>query len=86
MFIYLLPFRFRYSMIYWLTWPNLLVLLGDFNAVLDATLDSSNLNRMGNPDLVSWATVVGHQSYDLGSIQQLGASPTYPQPIEPQPG
>lgn len=34
-------------------------LMGDFNAVLDAALDSSNLNRGGSADLNDWASMAG---------------------------
>lgn len=62
MFICLLPFRFSYfdilaKVVQFASLP--IVWMGDCNAVLDMVLDSSNLNRMGNSDLVSWANVAG---------------------------
>lgn len=35
-----------------------MVLMGDFNAILDA-LDSSNPSRMGSADILSWASMAG---------------------------
>lgn len=36
-----------------------LVLMGDFNSILDAALDSSNPNRLSSTELLSWASTVG---------------------------
>lgn len=37
----------------------LMVVMGDFTAVLDSALDSSNPNRVGSSELNSWASVTG---------------------------
>lgn len=60
MYICLLLFRFNlYDLLVRLAqYAHLLmVLMGDFNAVLDAVLDSSNPNRLSSSDLISWASV-----------------------------